>query len=590
MSTLNNKQINPVSRVDFSRIRSASKVTKFQQPASKINWDWDGLISKIGEEDLGTATSTSLAYNKSWQPTSEFQTVKDLEGSQAYTDFSNYVKENASTDENVMRYLKALDAAARKTGAGSNLFDEAGNLKSDWTTYYDAARNDGKYGNYHLSASILPDPVDATPEEVEEEVEGPAQEVVGDYRAATYMKPYKPARMGGEHLWDIYHNNVESLNRQEKLLLQKKTPELSPETYFAKTSSGYLEGQQQKQNLAEQRNAFYKAAENSGDLSKSLEQMQNFELSVMSPGNQQISEFRKGIQDRSEQKVENAQNLTMQSHNSAGNTNIANRAAGWNERLGTKAKYDAARAAEYAGYRQNLNTQKATWIQNENQNRNLYNQQLNALRAAEEKDRNYQEYLNQLQEGYKNITGTNLAGQTINFDQVYASLLEDPDISDEDLQAAQQAANDPETLIRIMRKYAPQNADLSSYLTNYDAAFKDLDQELANKNTETQRKLDYLGLNSRLSYSNAQFGGQGLETNWDTIDWKSLGFLKKGGTVHQYDTRKDRFFQYAEHRRKLEKDVHDRTEEAHKSAQKKLIRDLDALDRETLLLLRAIFK
>jgi hypothetical protein len=48
MNTLNNKQINPGNRVDFSRIRSAAKVTKFEQPASKINWDWDGLIGKIG--------------------------------------------------------------------------------------------------------------------------------------------------------------------------------------------------------------------------------------------------------------------------------------------------------------------------------------------------------------------------------------------------------------------------------------------------------------------------------------------------------------------------------------------------------------
>jgi len=45
-----------------------------------------------------------------------------------------------------------------------------------------------------------------------------------------------------------------------------------------------------------------------------------------------------------------------------------------------------------------------------------------------------------------------------------------------------------------------------------------------------------------------------------------------------------------EHTRKVLKDQDDRNKHAQTQAQKKLLRDLDALDRETLLLLRSIFK
>jgi hypothetical protein len=62
------------------------------------------------------------------------------------------------------------------------------------------------------------------------------------------------------------------------------------------------------------------------------------------------------------------------------------------------------------------------------------------------------------------------------------------------------------------------------------------------------------------------------------------GYYKKGGKVE------DRLLKYIEHNRKTFKDQSERLNRAQTNAHKKLVRDLDALDRETLMLLRAIFK
>ena len=96
MNTLNNQQINPGNRVDFSRIRRFAKggVPKYQDAPGKLsyNWDWDGLNNAINGGGFGTATTTSLGYNKTFTPQGDIKTVADLERSQDYTDFTNYVK------------------------------------------------------------------------------------------------------------------------------------------------------------------------------------------------------------------------------------------------------------------------------------------------------------------------------------------------------------------------------------------------------------------------------------------------------------------------------------------------------------------
>jgi hypothetical protein len=70
------------------------------------------------------------------------------------------------------------------------------------------------------------------------------------------------------------------------------------------------------------------------------------------------------------------------------------------------------------------------------------------------------------------------------------------------------------------------------------------------------------------------------------MDWRKLFGTrhKKGGKVE------DRLLKYLEHKRKVLKDQQERNTFVEKEANTKLRRELDSLDRETLLLLRSIFK
>lgn len=72
--------------------------------------------------------------------------------------------------------------------------------------------------------------------------------------------------------------------------------------------------------------------------------------------------------------------------------------------------------------------------------------------------------------------------------------------------------------------------------------------------------------------------------------YRSVFSAKKGGTIKKEVTTKDRMLEYLEHNRKVEKAGIDTAMATGKALQDKLKRDLDALDRETLLLLRSIFK
>ena len=72
--------------------------------------------------------------------------------------------------------------------------------------------------------------------------------------------------------------------------------------------------------------------------------------------------------------------------------------------------------------------------------------------------------------------------------------------------------------------------------------------------------------------------------------YSSVFSAKKGGTIKKEATAKDRMLEYLKHNRKVEKNGIDTAMATGKALQDKLKRDLDALDRETLLLLRSIFK
>jgi hypothetical protein len=80
----------------------------------------------------------------------DYRTIEDLENSEAYRAFTDYVIKNYE-DPNVQAYLKLLDAQTH--GGVSKLF-EGDTLRKGWEDLYRKRRTDHKGGIYHFSADV----------------------------------------------------------------------------------------------------------------------------------------------------------------------------------------------------------------------------------------------------------------------------------------------------------------------------------------------------------------------------------------------------------------------------------------------------
>ena len=126
-----------------------------RQNTSQLNepiTSWNDLVDRIGtygvSRNRGNINGTYRIDNQF--PLGQFKTIEDLEKSDEYVEFTEYIK-NHPDDPNVQRYLKALD-----DGVADNverLFD-GNTLKSNWTDIYERRRNDQKGGIYHFSGNL----------------------------------------------------------------------------------------------------------------------------------------------------------------------------------------------------------------------------------------------------------------------------------------------------------------------------------------------------------------------------------------------------------------------------------------------------
>ena len=83
-------------------------------------------------------------------PLGEFKTIKELENSEVYKKFTDFILNNADK-EHVQNYLKKLDE--RTGGSAKKLFVD-GKLRDDWKEIYTHRRNDGVGGIYHFSGDV----------------------------------------------------------------------------------------------------------------------------------------------------------------------------------------------------------------------------------------------------------------------------------------------------------------------------------------------------------------------------------------------------------------------------------------------------
>ena len=135
----------------FNKIFSTSGIKKYQNPASGISYDFNKLLSDFNLQNFDIkASEHTIPFSKNKSD------VEQLENDEKYKAFTNYVLNN-SNDEKVLKYLKQLENITTSNISPSRLFDDSGNLKSDWQNTYNNLRNDHKFGYYHLTPGLSSD-------------------------------------------------------------------------------------------------------------------------------------------------------------------------------------------------------------------------------------------------------------------------------------------------------------------------------------------------------------------------------------------------------------------------------------------------
>ena len=594
MNTLNNQQINPGNRVDFSRIRRFSKggIPKYQNTPGALKYNWDPFYGQFSNNTaVGQSTQTSIPWNKAWIPNEQYATVKDLENSQHYKDFTNYVTNNSS-DQQVMSYLKQLDTQARINGSSEGLlFTDANQttLKDGWNTEYERLRNDGKYGYFHLTPEMVAEqealekqPEQEQPVEQQSTTVAPSQ----NYNTLDFLPKRKKSPLDVGYLYNIYGNNIQSINKQLKHQLDFNAPMQQANWTEAQTESGYLQRQQMKQGLAEQRARAHQVAGNSSDLSKSMQYMQNFEQDVANPMLDRMAQVEADAVKQSKQNVLNAAN-----YNNQESTRVAN----LNTQIGEEAKQlrnnyiaaaEAKKASEYASLVNNLQHKKSEWLLNEKQNDLAYDRKVDSIMS--------QDALNQATQEYRNASdiAASSAEQSsgISIQSMVDLMLTDNsgtfDLSEDEIAMLQDGSASKSDIVEILKQHqtalSESNPNVRVWFDTYNQEVKDADNKFLQAKKHISQRLAMLEL-GRDPYQNGTVSWNGVGTNWSQ-KYPSALMMKKGGKAS------DRWTKYLSYRTKVEDIKQKALAEEDKRAQEKLIRDLDALDRETLLLLRAIFK
>ena len=132
----------------FNKIFSTSGIKKYQNPASGISYNFDKLLSDFNLQNFDIkASEHTIPFSKNKSD------VEKLENDEKYKAFTDYVLKN-SNNEKVLNYLKQLEKITTSNISPSRLFDNSGNLKSDWQNTYRNLRNDHKFGYYHLTPGL----------------------------------------------------------------------------------------------------------------------------------------------------------------------------------------------------------------------------------------------------------------------------------------------------------------------------------------------------------------------------------------------------------------------------------------------------
>ena len=264
-------------------------------------------------------------------------------------------------------------------------------------------------------------------------------------------------------------------------------------------------------------------------------------------------------------------NLNNQRQAAAANVNAQQNAAAYNNIAAARQRLYKANNASLNSYNANMYTSHGNWLQNFRLEKARYERALN--------DYNYSKQATEL---YKTSGLEALEGDNgIYSSNAFASLVRELENDTTVTGILDSEGKVSPELVKTWIENNPNDERVKRLQTNFQNEYNRAYNSYRNKLEEiaSERTLNNLSIKSTESNQGTRWGDILRERR----NKPNPLYQKRGG-------RAARLVEYMEHYRKAQKDVADRNTETQKILWKQLDRDLDLIDKETLLLLKAAFK
>ena len=440
----------------------------------------------------------------------------------------------------------------------------------------------GENGAYLLreKTAAAPSPTGPTQEGPKDE-EGPKDAPKGPYEALTFQKP--PEFKKGVFDSPIQNavtaaNTIGAAQRSYDLAMQQKVylPEAKYQQY-AVTDNWF--GQQNAANqAAEMRSAGARlqgssAEDNTSTALRAEELAQKYE--------QQGQEYKNTAYNQSIKEATNVANA-----NNTESVNVANQrrqilTSDWDRRLLAKDKLQQTVATTLNDMHQKNTADWKTFNALENKRYDQYINNLNQYDANIADQKAKQGYMD-LYLHPENSTAFKTAYDTIYNawkDHANSNPAFDKIFTREDGSELSEEEKRKNVLAYLQQN--PEAAETTAVGNGYNAELNQAYTDYGVKRQEIQNKLQYAGVGIPASYTS--FNWNPYQSNVQRVQ-----FEKSGGRVSRKVN--DRMHRYLEHNRKVNQEIADYSLKAGKMLQDQLNKHIDQIDRETLLLLRSIFK
>ena len=636
----NNTQVSPGNRVDFSRIRKAQQEVKISKFAiggiTHQSGDWYNTIfssfkqqmlqelaaAKTLEEKqaiINKYNNQQAAYGK-LRP--QFTNLSSVDFNQSVKDYQDLINNNFSFVNASCINNGVISNRYKKIGStnriGKDLSDKwesdgywGGQTQDrttlgysgDWDENSDAFKNwQNELKNLgmetYLDADntyklrLLPGQLAQTVSSTNTENSQPVSTQASSWEPVDYAKelttPQRKFRFPTFPLYNAALLGVANITNKRILDTQLKAPGMRYQapTLYGKVTDAYTTRSQNEQALKERQWAQEQMADNTSDYAESAKikgAIRDAELQTKLVNNQeQQQEY-----NQTSQNLENINNTNKQNWSNTANLNRQAYVGEARDRLNAIAQYQAQRGQNIQeNIMSNYNDWKA-W------NRNNALQDYADWQAGEQEkvtadlQKAWDIYSNSSDiskfKGYTDFWNQQYTGGAIgkgairndqnSFASAYANWLGKDGVDNE----------------ASRLKFYNENKNNSAFATELNPLNEAFEKYQADAGANYYKATN--AINTRwglIKARNNPINFDGEVSSW--LYYKMNPRPSYNPYDFQYMAKGGRFLEYLRHNRRAEKEIRDTTMKSMQESRKMLKRDLDALDRESLLLLRAIFK